>query len=47
MSPIGSRQSVKKMPSINDVVDWRLVSKKYRMRFGDLVEKPSSDLLIE
>ncbi|KAH0552739.1 hypothetical protein KQX54_014622 [Cotesia glomerata] len=47
MSPIGSRQSVKKMPSINDVVDWRLVSKKYQMRFGDLVEKPSSDLLIE
>ncbi|KAK0166180.1 hypothetical protein PV328_004622 [Microctonus aethiopoides] len=28
--------------SINDIVDWRIISNKYRMRFGDLVEKPSS-----
>ncbi|XP_014299500.2 transient-receptor-potential-like protein [Microplitis demolitor] len=41
-SPIGSQQSIKRMPNINDVIDWNLVRKKYRMRFGDVVEKPSS-----
>ncbi|XP_028981975.1 short transient receptor potential channel 3-like [Diachasma alloeum] len=40
-SPVGSQLSFKHMPSIDSVVDWDLVRKKYRMRFGDLVEKPS------
>lgn len=41
-SPTVSQTSLNNIPKIQNVVDWDIVRKKYRMRFGDEVEKPSS-----
>ncbi|XP_012270501.1 transient-receptor-potential-like protein [Orussus abietinus] len=42
-SPVGSQRSIAAIPRIETVVDWEIVRKKYRMRFGDEVEKPAAD----
>lgn len=39
-SPLGSQVSFKNLPNIDNVVDWDLVRRKYRIRFGGNVEKP-------
>lgn len=41
-SPTTSQTSLNNTSKIQNVVDWDIVRKKYRMRFGDEVEKPSS-----
>lgn len=37
-----SQTSLNNIPKIQNVVDWDIVRKKYRMRFGDEIEKPST-----
>ncbi|XP_011693090.1 PREDICTED: short transient receptor potential channel 2-like [Wasmannia auropunctata] len=41
-SPTISQTSLN-IPKIQNVVDWDAVRRKYRMRFGDEIEKPSSE----
>jgi len=41
-SPTTSQTSLNNIPKIQNVVDWDTVRRKYRMRFGDEIEKPSS-----
>ncbi|KAL0113194.1 hypothetical protein PUN28_012406 [Cardiocondyla obscurior] len=41
-SPTISQTSISNVTKIQDVVNWDTVRKKYRMRFGDEIEKPSS-----
>ncbi|KAL7305388.1 hypothetical protein TKK_0002131 [Trichogramma kaykai] len=41
-SPLGSQLSFRNMPTINNVVDWDVVRRKYRARFGGAVEKPTA-----
>lgn len=40
-SPADSQWSLSNIPRIQNVVDWDTVRRKYRVRFGDEVEKPS------
>ncbi|XP_025158279.1 short transient receptor potential channel 7 [Harpegnathos saltator] len=40
-SPADSQWSLNNAPRIQNVVDWDIVRRKYRVRFGDEVEKPS------
>ncbi|XP_066600669.1 serine/threonine-protein phosphatase 6 regulatory ankyrin repeat subunit B isoform X2 [Prorops nasuta] len=42
-SPLGSQLSLRQALRIENVVDWNLIRRKYRMRFGDEVEKPSEE----
>ncbi|XP_018356169.1 PREDICTED: transient-receptor-potential-like protein [Trachymyrmex septentrionalis] len=37
-----SQTSLNNIPKIQNIVDWDIVRRKYRMRFGDEIEKPSS-----
>jgi len=37
-----SQASLNNIPKIQNIVDWDIVRRKYRMRFGDEIEKPSS-----
>ncbi|XP_043251456.1 transient-receptor-potential-like protein, partial [Colletes gigas] len=39
-SPLGSQLSLKSSMRIENVVDWGLVKRKYRVRFGNEIEKP-------
>ncbi|XP_076629281.1 short transient receptor potential channel 6 [Colletes latitarsis] len=39
-SPLGSQLSLKSSMRIENVVDWDLVKRKYRVRFGNEIEKP-------
>jgi len=39
---ITSQTSLNNIPKIQNIVDWDIVRRKYRMRFGDEIEKPSS-----
>ncbi|XP_011500157.1 PREDICTED: short transient receptor potential channel 5-like [Ceratosolen solmsi marchali] len=45
-SPFGSQLSFRNVPNINSVVDWDIVRRKYRIRFGGEIEKPKSSSLI-
>jgi hypothetical protein len=45
-SPFGSQLSFRNAPNISSVVDWDIVRRKYRIRFGGEVEKPKSAPLI-
>ncbi|XP_058801411.1 uncharacterized protein LOC131670076 [Phymastichus coffea] len=45
-SPLGSQLSFRNAPMINNVVDWDIVRRKYRSRFGGEVERPSSSQLL-
>lgn len=42
-SPLGSQLSLAPIPKIENVVEWDIVRRKYRMRFGDEIEKPSGE----
>lgn len=37
-----SQTSLNDIPKIQNIVDWDIIRRKYRMRFGDEIEKPSS-----
>ncbi|KAJ8668972.1 hypothetical protein QAD02_000231 [Eretmocerus hayati] len=45
-SPMGSQLSFRTAPSINNVVDWDIARRKYKIRFGGEVEKPKIGPLI-
>ena len=45
-TPRGSQVSFRNAPNINTVVDWDVVRRKYRIRFGGEVEKPDPNSLI-
>ncbi|XP_043488962.1 transient-receptor-potential-like protein [Polistes fuscatus] len=43
LSPFQSQSSLIQMAKIDNVVEWDIVRRKYRMRFGDEIEKPSEE----
>lgn len=43
-SPTTSQTSLNNIPKIQNVVDWDIIRRRYRMRFGDEIEKPSSEV---
>ncbi|KAI4482297.1 hypothetical protein M0804_008848 [Polistes exclamans] len=43
LSPFQSQSSLIQMAKIDNVVEWDIVRRKYRMRFGDEIEKPSGE----
>lgn len=42
-SPANSQTSISNIPRIYNVVDWDVIRRKYRMQYGDEVEKPSNE----
>ncbi|KAI4479829.1 hypothetical protein M0802_004498 [Mischocyttarus mexicanus] len=43
LSPFQSQSSLIEISKIDNVVEWDIVRRKYRMRFGDEIEKPSEE----
>lgn len=46
-SPIGSQSSVRKISTIDNIVDWNIVRRKYSVLFGgELVNPPQANQLM-